>query len=189
LQNIAQLTEQELVTNYRQTGDKIFLGELFRRYNHLVFGVCMKYLKDEENSKDAVMLIFEKLMTELLKHEITHFKTWLYSVSKNHCLMYLRSEKNREEKLVEMKNNFGGVMESSGFMNLNNEYETESRLKNLEKGIDLLNEGQKICIELFYLKEMCYNEISEKTGYSLNEVKSYIQNGKRNLKNFLISRQ
>lgn len=185
----SNLTEQELISKYRETGDKIFFGELFKRYSHLVFGVCMKYLKNEDNAKDAQMQIFEKLINDLLKHEVTHFKTWLHSVSKNHCLMQLRSEKNTTGKLDELKNSGNEFMESSAILHLNHVEEHEARLNNLEKGIELLNEGQKICIELFYLKEMCYNEIASKTGYSLNEVKSYIQNGKRNLKIYLTNRQ
>lgn len=135
------------------------------------------------------MMIFEKLMTDLLKHETTHFKTWLYSVTKNHCLMYLRSEGNRNSKLQEMSKNENIFMESAYDMHLNGENEKERKLMMLENGIKILNKEQRACIELFYIKEKCYNEIAAITGYSLNEVKSYIQNGKRNLKNYLINKE
>ncbi|MBA2584834.1 MAG: sigma-70 family RNA polymerase sigma factor [Bacteroidetes bacterium] len=162
---------------------------LFQRHTHLVFGVCMKYLKDEENCKDAVMAIFEKLISDLLKHEISYFKSWLYTVSKNHCLTYLRNEGGRIDKFKEINKNEFEFMESGYSMHLNGDNEKENKLTLLESGIQLLNNQQKSCIELFYLKEMCYAEIVTITGYSLNEVKSYIQNGKRNLKNYLTNKE
>lgn len=184
----SELDDSSLLSKYKETGDKALIGVLFNRYTHLVFGVCMKYLKDEEESKDAVMMVFEKLITELKKQEITYFKTWLHSVTKNHCLMKLRSEK-KHENFIEIKKNLPELMESSSYLHLNNISEKEEQLQKMEKGIELLNNEQKICIELFYLKEKCYKEITEITGYSLNDVKSYIQNGKRNLKNYLIKNE
>jgi RNA polymerase sigma-70 factor (ECF subfamily) len=52
----------------------------------------------------------------------------------------------------------------------------------LEKCIETLGDEQKQCVKLFYLQEKCYKEITESTGFDMNKVKSYIQNGKRNLK-------
>ncbi len=182
---ISPVTDNELIAKYKETSNNSYVGELFKRYSHLVFGVCMKYLKDTDNSKDAVMQIFEKLLTDLNKHKIDNFKSWLYSVSKNHCLMSIRNQQVQVSFQDTIKNN-NSVMEMDYNLHLINEKEIE--LNNLEKAIEELNSNQKICIELFYLKEKCYQEVSEITGYSMNEVKSHIQNGKRNLK-IILSQQ
>lgn len=179
------LSDLELVNEYKKTSDNTLIGVLFERYTHLVFGVCMKYLKDEEESRDAVMQIFEKLLADLRKHEITQFKGWLHSVAKNHCLMYLRSRQSSFKKELEMQKDFKVGMESGYELHLNNTNPKEEQLTKLEEGIKQLNEEQKLCIELFYLQNKCYQEVADITGFTLNQVKSYIQNGKRNLKIFL----
>jgi RNA polymerase sigma factor (sigma-70 family) len=179
------LSDLELVNEYKKTSDNTSVGVLFERYTHLVFGVCMKYLKDEEESRDAVMQIFEKLLADLKRHEIAQFKGWLHSVAKNYCLMHLRSRQSTLKKEVEMQKDVKGVMENDYEQHLNTNNVKEEQLTKLEDGIKQLNEEQKICIELFYLQNKCYQEVTDITGYSLNQVKSFIQNGKRNLKIFL----
>jgi RNA polymerase sigma factor (sigma-70 family) len=176
------VSDLELISLYRSSEESLYAGELFQRYSHLVFGVCMKYLKNEEESRDAVMNIFEKLLQDLKKHEISNFKSWLHTVSRNHCLMFLRSRQgvkiNSEESITE-------VMEFNYSLHLNNEPQLEVKLGNLDDCMKKLMGEQKVCVELFFLEEKCYKEITELTKYTLNEVKSYIQNGKRNLKNCL----
>jgi RNA polymerase sigma factor (sigma-70 family) len=140
----------------------------------------MKYLKDYDSSKDASMQVFENLIEGLKKHEVNNFKSWLHSVTKNYCLMQLRSTKTVSMD-VEIEKNVTPLMEYGSFLHQENEISLESKLNGLEKAIQELKEEQRTCVELFYLKEKCYNEITEITGYSLNQVKSHIQNGKRNL--------
>lgn len=170
-----------LINAYRETGNKQVIGLLFERYAPLVFGVCMKYLKDEDDCKDAVLQIFEKLMLDLKKYEISKFSGWLHSVAKNYCLMQLRNKAaliQQQESIKEHEL----FMESQSAGNLDDDNFNEKHLANLELAIQSLTTDQKICIELFYLKEESYQCISELTGFSLNQVKSHIQNGKRNLK-------
>jgi RNA polymerase sigma factor (sigma-70 family) len=171
------LTDGELIELYRKTSDMKVLGRLYDPYMPLVYGVCLKYLKDREESKDAVMQIFEKLVTSLKTHEVTYFKSWLYVTSRNYCLMQLRSAKNR--KFEEISPN---LMESDGLTHLETESELEINVGRLQKCIEELAEEQKECVRLFYLQQKCYREITQLTGFDDNKVKSYIQNGKRNLK-------
>ncbi len=171
-----------LISKFKSTGDLEYLGQLYEKYMHLVYGVCLKYLKDREASQDATMQIFEKLMVEIPKREIENFKPWLHVLTRNHCLMQLRSEKSRsarEEKIVQSDQIF---MESTYEMHPNNESLLERDLEALKKCIDQLKDEQQECIKLFYLEERCYQEIADATKYELKKVKSYIQNGKRNLK-------
>jgi RNA polymerase sigma-70 factor (ECF subfamily) len=123
---------------------------------------------------DAVMDIYEKISVSLREQEVNYFKSWLYTVAKNHCLMSLR-KKEREihseflmEKAIELHQ-----YESEG---------KELKLDVMEKCIEELKNGQKECIKLFYLEEKSYKEIESMSDYSMKEVKSNIQNGKRNLK-------
>ncbi|MBN4081805.1 sigma-70 family RNA polymerase sigma factor [bacterium AH-315-C07] len=170
-----EYSDEELIGEFKRTNKTKFLGVLFERYSHLVFGGCMKYLKDEDESKDATMQVFEKLMTDLKTHQVNSFKSWLYIVVKNHCLMKLRTSKKMQKITIQEE-----FMESEAEEHHSNEKEVE--LSKLETCLKKLKEQQRKCVELFYLKEKCYQEVAELTKYSMVKVKSYLQNGKRNLK-------
>ncbi len=178
-------TDSELVSSFRLSHNSEYVGELFQRYTHLVFGVCMKYLKNEEHSKDAVMEIFEKLLIDLKKHDVDNFKSWLYSVSKNHCLMKLRKDKSQANHVDEFGKDSLSLMETDEHLHHSGGEDQELLDKSLYEGIEHLKEEQKVCVDLFYMQSKSYEEVSEITGYSMMQVKSYIQNGKRNLKIFL----
>ncbi|ELR72627.1 RNA polymerase ECF-type sigma factor [Fulvivirga imtechensis AK7] len=173
--------EARLIAMYRQTGELEHVGRLFNNYMHLVYGVCLKYLKNREESQDAVMQIFEKLTTTLKNHEVANFKSWLFVLSKNHCLMKLRSKQYQQEKTS--KDISEVVMETDMVLHHNNEPVLEQDLNLLERCIDELQSEQKTCVRLFYLESKSYKEIEVLTTFELKKVKSYIQNGKRNLKN------
>lgn len=175
--NDSQSSDVELIARYKETDDVRIVGILYDRYMTLVYGVCMKYLKDREESRDAVMQIFEKLISSLKEHEITHFKSWLYATSRNHCLMALRVRKKQISSEIE-----GDLMENGMLLHLENEPDVEVDLVRLEHCINKLVSEQKACVEMFYLQQKCYKEIVTLTGFDDKKVKSYIQNGKRNLK-------
>lgn len=177
--------DSELISRYRLSHNSDYVGELFQRYTHLVFGVCMNYLKNEDNAKDAVMEIFEKLLIDLKKHDVDNFKSWLYSVAKNHCLMKLRKGNTLTHRHEEYEKDTRTNMEFDENLHQNNSEEQEALDKSLYSGIEHLKKEQRICVELFYLQNKSYQEVSEITGYSMKEVKSYLQNGKRNLKIYL----
>jgi RNA polymerase sigma-70 factor (ECF subfamily) len=177
LEKYKQLSDQELILRYKESGELSIVGELYNRYMSLVFGVCLKYLKDREEGKDAVMQIFEKLVSSLREHEIANFKSWLYATSRNHCLMQLRAQKGKNfQEITEV------FMETGTGLHLEDGSEMESNLSKLENCIEQLVAEQKTCIRLFYMQQKCYKEIVALTGFDDNKVKSYIQNGKRNLK-------
>jgi RNA polymerase sigma factor (sigma-70 family) len=182
-QELSQLTDEQLIAKYRQSGLKLAVGELFKRHSLMCFAVCNKYLKDEQAAEDAAMSVFEKLFKDLKNHEIQNFKSWLHSVCRNYCLMQLRKPLNT------LRIHDADEENESNFVNLErflhqeeNTEEKERTYQTLELAISELKDKQKECIELFYLKQKSYDEIAELTGYTNNEVKSYIQNGKRNLK-------
>ena len=171
-------TDKELLAAFKASGDINHLSTLYLRYMDLVFGVCLKYFKDTERSKDAVMDIFGELNTKLRVHEVDNFKGWLHVLARNYCLMQLRSPKNI--KTTEFNPVF---MYSEENTHLNGEaLEKEENFKKLEQCMDSLPGEQQQTVKLFYLESKCYNEIAEITGFDWNKVRSYIQNGKRNLK-------
>lgn len=175
-------SDQYLIDKFRESGDLEFLGQLYERYMHLVYGVCLKYLKDREASKDATMQIFEKLMVEIPKREIDNFKPWLHVITKNYCLMQLRAEKSSAQRKEKIKDISPHFMESSYEMHPVNEVKMEDDLVALKKCIEQLKVEQKECVKLFYLEEKCYQEIADILEFEMKKVKSHIQNGKRNLK-------
>ncbi len=175
-------TDLELINLYKLRGDKQIVGELYKRYTRFAFLICMKYLKNEESSKDAVMQVFEKLFDDLKKHQIVNFKSWLYSVIKNHCLHIIRDNSYKSIKEKEVLNSYEEFVENQLDLYQFNDNGFEQKIQTLEMELCNLPHEQKTCIELFYLKDKCYQEVAEITGYTMNQVKSYIQNGKRNLK-------
>lgn len=179
---IKKLSDLDLIDKYKKTGDNEFLGELFERYTHFIFCVCLKYFRNEEKSKDAVMQIVEKLMVDLHKHEISNFKSWLHVVTKNFCLMQLRSEKNLDKRQDLLEKDAIEIMEIDNILHPDNANDLDIKIDILKEAINELDEDQKKCIDLFYLQDKSYAEVVEITGYTMNQVKSFIQNGKRNLK-------
>lgn len=171
------LADEELLSLYRTTGNAEYFGELYHRYIPLVYGLCLKYLQHAENAQDAVMQLYEDLAAKLDRYDIKVFRTWLYSVAKNHCLQMLRKEKHEIRVDFDVQ-----IMESDMFFHLFDERRDEEQFEALRKCMEQLPEPQRISISKFFMDEMSYADIVDDTGYRLKSVKSYIQNGKRNLK-------
>jgi RNA polymerase sigma-70 factor (ECF subfamily) len=178
--NLELLSDTDLIKHYQATRNKGAVGVLFKRYIRFVFLVSMKYFRDEEKAKDAVMQVFEGLFMKLLKHDIRTFKPWLHRVVINHCLLELRRTKETVPIDAVNYKEWASAVESMPLLYLADD--SGQRLKNLDDSIQLLSKEQRICIELFYLKQKHYDEVSRETGYTYKQVKSYIQNGKRNLR-------
>jgi len=168
------------IREFRKTGDLEILGKIYYKYIHLVYGVCLKYLKNRDSAQDAVMQIFEKLTVEAIRQEIGHFRNWLYVVAKNHCLMELRKQSIEDERLRNWAEEEKRIMESGFEMHPLDE---ESRISEaLRDCINKLSLQQKDCIQLFYFKKKSYRDIASVLRFDEKTVKSNIQNGKRNLK-------
>lgn len=172
------MTERELLQQYRASGELDVLGKLYAPYMSLLYGVCFKYLNDADRSQDAVMQIFEELIDKLRIHQVDNFKSWLYTFSRNYCLMQLRKDKRVQQVDIE-----DHLAESEHLLdNSSDQLWDEAHFEKLETCMLSLNPEQERCVRLFYLEQKCYKDIVEETGYDMNKVKSYIQNGKRNLK-------
>ena len=171
------ISDNELLENFYRDHNNEWLGILLPRYTLLLLGVCMKYLKNEEDAKDCVQQIFLKIINELHKYKVEYFKSWIYMIAKNHCLMKLR---DKGKLSTELNEHLISVQD-----------ETEEKISYVEKdvllarmteAIEKLNEEQKQCVSLFYLHKKSYSQVADITGFTIMQVKSYIQNGKRNLK-------
>jgi len=168
-------SDESLLEFLRKGGDSRCLGELYIRYGHLVFGVCLKYLKNRMDAEDLTSEIFERLTQKISAHEITNFKSWLYSVTKNECFMRLRKKSIQTDELQEQ---WLGEIPSE-----EDDFEQKEIILNLlANEIEGLKEEQQMCIRLFFIEKKSYEQISQELNISLKQVKSAIQNGKRNLK-------
>ena len=174
----SHISDQELLDRFYADHQNEWLGILLQRYTLLLLGVCMKYLKNEEDAKDSVQQVFLKVIQELQKYKVQYFKSWLYMVAKNHCLMKLRDRQGKvPSELTERLTATPG--EESDRQDL---IQNDHTFELLDQALKELNTEQQQCVTLFYLQKKSYQEISESTGFSLLQVKSFIQNGKRNMK-------
>ena len=183
--DLKNISDSVLVKSYRQTKSNEYMSEIFERYYHLVYGICLKYLNNRDYAKDAVIQIFEKLIIDLPNHEISNFSSWLHSVSRNHCLMTIRKHKQKLKNEEGYKAEMWLVADENEMEDIRIK---ETRLNLLKEAVEELNPQQRECIKLFYFEQKCYKEIELITGYPLKKVKSYIQNGKRNLSQNLLEK-
>ncbi|MBL7918346.1 MAG: sigma-70 family RNA polymerase sigma factor [Bacteroidia bacterium] len=175
------LSDEELVKAYKETGNNKAFGELFEKHIKVVYGACLFYFKNKSEAQDVSMQIFEKLLIELRKKEINYFKGWLSFVVRNHCITLLRQNKRHvpfDEKYMEFEYELPNEKTENALNNLRD----EEVLENIPKFLEKLKPTQKNCIHQFFIENKSYQEISENTGFTIKEVKSYLQNGKRNLK-------
>ncbi len=179
--NFSKLSDNELIAHYKLHEDKECVGELYKRYTGFTYAICIKYHKNSDKAKEATLEIFEELLDKLLKHEVSNFKSWLHTVARNHCLLSFRSKKHEEQFVDNYKKYQNDFMEQDKVLYPDYVAKEENYVE-LEKCINQLKEEQKKCIVLFYLQSKSYVEVAEITGFSMKEVKSYLQNGKRNLK-------
>lgn len=173
-------TDEELLQKYRANGELMYLVEAYKRYMSLVYGVALKYLKKPEDAQDAVMQLFEELVRKVKETEIQTFKVWLYTCTRNYCLMEIR--KQSRNLSVSLDDSF---MEFCDEFHLDIAGKDENREKALQECIEALPEKQRISVNHFFMDELSYKEVEERTGFSQKKVKSFIQNGKRNLKSCL----
>lgn len=171
------ITDSELLEQFYNDHNNEWLGILLQRYTLLLLGVCMKYLKNEEEAKDSVQQVFLKVIQELHKYKVEYFKSWLYMVAKNHCLMRLREKQGKIA--VEITDRVSVSAEETDHQAL---LLNDRTLELMAESIKELNPEQQQCVTLFYLQKKSYQQVSDKTGYTMLQVKSHIQNGKRNLK-------
>jgi RNA polymerase sigma factor (sigma-70 family) len=171
------MTDQELLERYYDSRENDWLGILLQRYTLLLLGVCMKYLKEEEEARDCVQQIFVKVITELGKYRVVYFKSWIYTIARNHCLMKLR---DKHGHAVELSDAMLAAWDDEP--GKNKHWEKEQWLEWMEQSLEALGKEQKVCVILFYLDKKSYQEIADSTSFTLMQVKSHIQNGKRNIK-------
>ena len=174
-------SDEELLKHYKQSGNKELFADLFKKHVSVVYGTCLFYLQDKDEAQDATMQLFEKLMLDINNREIDNFKGWLSFVVRNHCISLIRKNKSQTKNI---KSYYEFEYESPNYEEEEkiNAVSDDILLENMKECLPKLKENQRICVELFYLKNKSYQDIANETNFSLNEIKSYIQNGKRNLK-------
>ena len=172
------VSDQELLERFYADHDNEWLGFLLQRYTMLLLGVCMKYLRNEEEARDAVQQVFLKVIQELQKYKVDYFKSWLYMVAKNHCLMRIREKHGKTTTEITDRITSTPQDETDRLKVLQDDH----TLSLMEEAMQELNPEQRECLTLFYLQKKSYQEVSAATGFTMLQVKSHIQNGKRNLR-------
>ncbi|MEY4658576.1 MAG: hypothetical protein RJB36_342 [Bacteroidota bacterium] len=180
---LRKLSDEDIISLYKEKQWSSCIDELYQRYSHLVFGVCLKYVKQIENAEDITLTLFTSLTQKLLQHQVQHFKSWIYVSARNSSLMFLRANKKSEELMQD-----DHLFDESEFL-LAEKQQKDELLDNLSAVFDELKKEQKLCIQLFYLEKKSYEEVAQLTHYTLKEVKSHLQNGRRNLKILLEKRK
>lgn len=180
---LSQLSDEELVERFASTKQEAFFAELYRRYIHLAYGVCLKLMKNEDDSRDVVADVFRILYQKLPTADLRSFKAYLYTVSRNECIGKLRKrrkEQNRQQEFQKTAAAGDSFMENEGFLSLMNSAPDQEKL--VEEAVQQLGEEQRTCVRLFFYEDKSYKEIATQTGFTEKQVKSYLQNGKRNLR-------
>ncbi len=178
LKKISDQNDQELLTTAIVEQQPIASSELFNRYLELVYGVCLKYMGNRNDAQDELMHVYELFVKKIKVHDVENVKSWLYVLTKNHCLGVLRKQKRNTEKFDQ----FAVVYSEEKYHPIDGQ-EKESQLVKLESCIEKLNELQASCVRAFYYEKKSYDEISELLNIDWNRIRSNIQNGRRNLKN------
>lgn len=169
-----QASSDEELVKAIEAGRSEALGVLWDRYAHLLFAVGMKYLKNVDAAKDAVMNVFAELPSLMTRHEVRNIGGWLHTVMRNHCLMQIRGAKQFTE--------LNGTQYDEADDLLAAHLENEDMIRRMEHAIDELSDHQRNCIKLFYLDRLSYAEVGERLNMAFDAVRSNIQNGRRNLR-------
>lgn len=172
--NYKHQTDEQLVKNFKRTKSPRIISEIYNRYSRLVYGICLKMLKSKPDALDAVNGIFEKLIQKLSNQNIDNFNSWLYTFSKNYCLESLRKQQRRREIFSIYTKEYQA---QNIFQHIDN-----NKSEHLSFALQQLPSHQQNCIRLFYFDNLSYQEICHQTGLNQNQVKSFLQNGRRNLK-------
>lgn len=183
IESLRNFSDEELVEQFAETKQQIYFEELYRRYIHLSYGVCLKMMKNEQDSRDVVSDVFKTLYLKLPTANVQSFKAYVYAVSRNECIAKLRQRKSEMKKKEEWQKTeitHSDFMENEGLLALDNVGPSKEKL--VEDAVASLGEDQRICIQMFFYDNKSYKDIASQTGYSEKQVKSYLQNGKRNLK-------
>lgn len=180
---VRKLSDEDIISLYKEKQWTSCIDELYQRYSHMVFGVCMKYVKQIENAEDLTLSLFASLSEKLLHHQVQHFKSWLYVSARNSSLMFIRSNK-KDVSLIE-----DDFFADESDDRLNEKLEKDALIDQLTMVLEELKQEQRLCIQLFYIQKKSYEEITQITQYNLKEVKSHLQNGRRNLKLLLEKRK
>lgn len=182
-------SDEALLSAFKSSGQLAHLSELYSRYVELTYGLCLKYLKNEKTAEDAVMDIFEALVKKVPNHEIHNFKSWLYTFARNHCLMQLRQQKKGQ-----IQSFAPNVMYSLEELHPLDEHDEEMQERDaveahLRACLEELAVEQRHCVSLFYYENKSYKDIAAEKELAVGKVRSYIQNGRRNLKNCIERRK
>ncbi len=174
---VAEETDFELLDRFRRHGDRAAFERIVARHRPWLHRVCARLLRSDEAARDATQDVFARVLNRLDTFRGDNFPGWLKAIAVNCCLNTI----DRDKRWAPLEAAGEAPAADLG---------PELQLLRLEEGVRArhliarLPERQKIVFCLKYIDDCSYQEIERLTGFSNKEVKSFLQNARRNFENW-----
>jgi RNA polymerase sigma-70 factor (ECF subfamily) len=185
-----ELSDRELIERCLAKGPETESAweEIVRRYRRKVFGIAYKFTGRYEESQDLTQEIFLRVFRSLDKFDRSaDFGTWLYSVSRNHCIDHYRSGRREREVLIPYEHPLEEV--ASGRFDPHRRIEVMDKREMLLEALGSLPEKLREAVVLRDIKGLSYQEIVERLKLPEGTVKSRINRGRLELGRTLLARK
>ena len=178
MKNASNISDNELLQMYFKTDNLDYIGILFKRYTRILIGVSLKYTSDLHHAEDVVQQVFIKFL-DAVHPQIANVGGWLYQMTKNESINFTKKQGRQQIQHLEREEyHLSDTTDDEIKALLYKEHQSEL----LMAAISELKSDQRKAIECFYFHNLSYEQIAVQNNWSIGEVKSYIQNAKRNLK-------
>jgi RNA polymerase sigma-70 factor, ECF subfamily len=167
-------SDEELVSRYQLTGDPEYFAQVFARNRTLVFAACRRFFGNGSLAEDATQETFLRAYKNIHQFREGNVCGWLMRIAKNVCIDLWRKQRPELEAVE------AGSIDPSGICNLDHLTAMTHAMKRVQEEMKSLAPAQRRCLEM-KMEGFSYEETAERTGLSVGEVKSHLQNGRRML--------
>ena len=169
------MVDSEVIKTYLKTQASICFTLLYNRYASKIYAKCITLLKDETSAQDATQEIFVKIFMNLSKFgERARFSTWIYSITYNYCIDYIRKKKK-------LKNIFSDEIENAPDVpddDIADKELLEMEIVELKEVLERVPVGDKAILLMKYQDDLSIREISGVLGKTESAVKMKIKRAK-----------
>lgn len=171
---LSKVTDSDIIKFYLKTRKQVYFDVLYKRYSTKIYSKCISLLKDEAKAKDATQEIFTKIFLNLAKfNERSKFSTWVYSITYNFCIDYLRRKKKEKNLFSDEMENPPDIIEDVPDTEL-----LEMEVKRLKIVLDELPIGDKAILLMKYQDELQIREIAGTLDKTESAIKMKIKRAK-----------
>jgi RNA polymerase sigma-70 factor, ECF subfamily len=168
------LTDEELARRYQATGDPEYFAQIFARHRTLVFCACRRFFGCSGLAEDATQETFLRAYQAICGFHQGNVCGWLMRIARNVCIDAWRKQRP-EIKAAEI-----GSVNLPEPLSLEHLMEVNRAMVKVQEEMKLLAPEQRRCLEM-KMEGYSYEETAQRTGLSLDSVKSHLQNGRRML--------